>query len=276
MFSRTLAYLSTDTGKVILHNDFLRKNVDNFNYNPLIVTLRYMDIIYVTGVDDFIQDEIIMLPSNISSLFQGTSTINVKLTNPKQIPLVKHIKIRPISPIFYDIKNHKKVLEEKLSKLIVINRGLQITIKSDDISTEIIVEEIIDEIGNTVGNGLILNRDIEVDFLEIPGYAEYLEKQKMEKEEMEKVLEESRKQKEEEDQYSDVPTTVHTQRCIRGGKITYKRITPQIPKEKNQYDYSSGSDSENDNKLDEDYSNKKTKVYSKMSVRNGKIVYVKK
>jgi|APSaa5957512622_1039677.scaffolds.fasta_scaffold51052_2 hypothetical protein len=99
----------------------------------------------------------------------------------------------PVSPDFYQIKDHKTVLEQKLSRYIVINKGTIITVTEGCITTNVVIEDVIDKHGNSIGYGITLNQDIETDFLPIPGYAEYLERKQKEKEEMEKTLEESKR-----------------------------------------------------------------------------------
>lgn len=223
MFSKHLPYVSTDDNKITISEEFLKHNIDNFNYNPLIVSLRYKNILYITGIHDFTPDKLIVLPENIASIFSGTSIINVKLTNPAQIQKVAKIKIRPMNPSFYDIKNHKILLEQILSKYIVINTGLLITITEGDITTAVVIEEIQDKYCNLIGHGITLNQDVEVDFLEIPGYQEYLDRKQKEKEIEELERKRKNEEKLEKDTYSLIKTNTHTKKTIHDSKIMYVR-----------------------------------------------------
>lgn len=225
MFSRHLPFITTDEDKITISKEFLEQNMEHFNYNPMIVALRHKDRLYTTGINDFTADNIIIIPSKIATLFPDTSSINVKLVNPELVRTAKMVKIRPISPIFYDIKDLKLALEQKLVNYIVINITQQITITAENITVDIIIDDIIDKVGNSIGNAIILNQDVELEFSEQAHeeYKQYLEQIKKEEEERRRKEEEIRRKEYEKNSFSKVKTDTHTRVYIRNGVVMYVR-----------------------------------------------------
>ena len=212
MFSQTdILYRSFEPE---VPHTFLSKSIEA-EYSLVLVKFRTATrtLIFVPRI----YEDRIGLPSPWFELFEDSGpSINVTLMDPRRVPSLGLVKLRPLEESFYEKKDVKKELEQLLVRLLVLSKGQLLQVGASLVR----VETLLNEKGEEVEEGLAKDVDLKVEFLEIPGYEE---RKKREREEEEKRLAVFEQRKKFKETYREKKDKTFCVPYIVGGQVYYKR-----------------------------------------------------
>ncbi len=135
------------------------------------------------------ENNIVYLPQKImDKLFIGEGE-NLEIRYVK-MQKIQFIKLKPMSCDFLKIMEPKVILEETLKNYTCVSNGDILDVEIEGHKIEVLVTQVLPD-----GKGMTIDCECEVDFEEPVGYQEYLEKMKVEQEEILKKIEEEKKLK---------------------------------------------------------------------------------
>lgn len=111
----------------------------------------------------------------------------VRYTN--RVPVVKMIKILPLTTGFYRIKDVRSLLERKLLTTPTINKGVGINLTEGNITCDVVINEVYDNSGS-IGFGLVSpDIDVELEFSPNDDLLNEFNKEELDKDKYDRVKE---------------------------------------------------------------------------------------